>query len=185
MGLHAKLDYWFLRMIGIKIDTVNIPPEVKKCVLLFAPHTSLSDFVVGHMALTAMGVKTKFVMKKEAFWFPLSVFLKAKGAVPVNRQHASKFPVFAANLIKDSDEMALLISPEGTRSLVKTWKKGFYFIAQLAEVPIALGYLDYKTRTGGIMGMYYPTGDYEHDLAEIQQRYVGMRGLHKGQFNLE
>lgn len=180
-----KINYWLLRLIGIKIDTVNIPPEAKKCVLLFAPHTSLSDFVVGRMALSAMGVKTVFVMKKEVFWWPLSSILRALGGIPIDREHARRFPATAAELIKNSDEIALLISPEGTRKLNPTWKKGFYFIAQMAEVPITLGYLDYKTRTGGIGGVFHPSGDYESDLKEIEKFYRGMRGLHKGQFNLE
>lgn len=180
-----KINYWLLRIIGIKIDIVNIPPEAKKCVLLFAPHTSTSDFVVGRMALSAMGVKTVFVMKKEAFWWPLGPILRNLGGIPLNRTHATRFPTIAANMLQKSDEMALLISPEGTRKLNPTWKKGFYYISQQAGVPITLGYLDYKTRRGGIGGVFYPTGDYENDLKEIEKFYRGMRGLHKGKFNLE
>ncbi|MEG1555124.1 MAG: 1-acyl-sn-glycerol-3-phosphate acyltransferase [Bacteroidales bacterium] len=180
-----KLNQFILKLFRYKIDTINIPPETKKCVLAFAPHTSISDFIVGRMALSAMGVKTVFVIKKEAFWFPLGNLLRALGGIPVDREHVKKFPVFAAHLIESHDEIAFLIAPEGTRSLVNNWKKGFYYIAQQANVPIVLGYLDYRSRRGGIGGVFYLTGNVEKDMEEIKKFYYGMYGLNRGQFNLE
>lgn len=180
-----RINAFILKLFRYKIDTVNIPPEADKCVLLFAPHTSMMDFVVGRMALSTMGVNTLFLIKSEMFWWPLGPILKKLGGVPVNRKHAVKFPLYAANLITQKDKVALLISPEGTRKRNPKWKKGFYYIAQEAGVPIALGYLDYRSRKGGIGGVFYPTGDVESDLNEIRKFYYGMRGRHKGQFDLE
>lgn len=94
-----KFCHILLKLMGYTIDTVNIPQEIKKCVLVFAPHTSLSDFLIGWMALKEMGVKTTFVMKKEAFFFPVKYIFKAMGAIPIDRQHGAHFPEFAANLI--------------------------------------------------------------------------------------
>ena len=124
-------------------------------------------------------------MKKEAFFFPVKYIFKAMGAVPVDRQHGAHFPEFAADLIKNSDEIAFLISPEGTRKRVDKWKKGFYKIAQLADVPLLLGYLDYRSKRGGVGPVIYPSGDYEKDLETIQPYYYGMHGLKKGRFHLE
>lgn len=180
-----KINAFLLKMLGYHIDTVNIPPEARKCVLLFAPHTSYSDFVIGRMSLSAMGVKTVFLIKKEAFFFPLGIILRKLGGIPVDRVNVRKFPVFAADFIRKQDEIAFLLSPEGTRKLNPNWKKGFYFIAQEAQVPIALGYLDYKSRRGGIGPIFYPTGDYEKDIVTIKAYYYGMRGYNKGQFDLE
>jgi len=42
--------------------------------------------------------------------------------------------------------LILGISPEGTRSRVEKWKTGFYYIAQKANVPIVLMYMDYKKK---------------------------------------
>lgn len=182
--MKRKINLFLLKLLRFKIDTENIPPEVKKCVLLFAPHTSMTDFIIGKMALTAMGVKTIFLIKKEAFWFPLGNILRALGGMPVDRQHVKRFPLFAAEVISQQEEVAFLIAPEGTRKR-SNWKKGFYFIAQHANVPVALGYLDYKARRGGIGKMFYITGDYDADIQEIRKYYYGMRGLHKGQFDLE
>ena len=41
-----KFNAFVLKLLGYKIDCVNIPPEIEKCVLLFAPHTSYYDFLI-------------------------------------------------------------------------------------------------------------------------------------------
>ena len=180
-----RINRFLLKLLGYKIDCVNIPPEAKKCVLLFAPHTSMRDFIIGKMSLTAMGVKTVFLIKKEVFVFPLGQLLRALGGMPIDRKHVRKFPVFAANLIANSEEIAFLVAPEGTRKRTEEWKKGFYFIAQQARVPIVLGYLDYVSRRGGVGHAVLPTGDVEADISEWKKYYYGMRGRHKGMFSLE
>lgn len=182
MKKFCKILLWILRF---DIDTVNIPPEAKKCVLLFAPHTSMTDFVIGRFALTAMGVKTFFMIKKEVFWFPLGNLLRALGGVPLDRKHVRNFSEFTNKLFEENDEIALLIAPEGTRKKVTVWKKGFYHIAHDAGVPLVLGYLDYRSRKGGLLGVYPITGDYDADIAGIKKQYYGMYGKHRGQFDLE
>lgn len=176
---------FLLKLLGFKIDTVNIPPEAKKCVLLFAPHTSMYDFVLGRLALTAMGVRACFLIKKEVFWFPLGNLLRSLGGIPLDRKHVRNFSAFTNRLFEQNDEIALLISPEGTRTKVSNWKKGFYHIVQDAKVPLVLGYLDYRTRRGGISGTFPITGDYDKDIVEIKKHYYGMWGKHRGQFDLE
>jgi len=173
-----------IKLLHYKLDVINIPKE-KKYVLLFAPHTSWTDFAIGKIALTAMGVKTTFLIKKELFFFPLGNYLRYLGGYPVDRKRAQKLTDVIANYIKEKEEIAFLITPEGTRRRVETWKKGFYYIAQKAEIPIALAYLDYRNRKGGIGTIIYPTGNYETDLKEIQSFYCGMKGRKKGRFNLE
>jgi 1-acyl-sn-glycerol-3-phosphate acyltransferase len=175
---------FILKLLNYKIDVANIPVE-KKYVLVFAPHTSWVDFVIGKMALTVMGIQTTFLIKKEVFIFPLSAYLRYIGGYPVNRKRAQKLTDILAKFIKEKDEIVLIVSPEGTRRRVETWKRGFYYIALKADVPIALAYLDYKEKKGGIGPIFYPTGNYEDDLQEIQNFYRGMKGRKKGRFNLE
>ena len=88
------------------------------------------------------------------------------------------------DMIKQQEKMSVLIAPEGTRKRVNPWKKGFYFIAQYAQVPMCLGYLDWSTKKGGIGPVMYPTGDYDADLKKIEDFYRGMKGKHPDQFNL-
>lgn len=163
----------------------NVPTEAKRCILVFAPHTSAWDFVYGKLALTAMGLNARFLIKKEMFWFPLGLLLKSMGAMPVDRQQAKRLPIHSVQLFQKYNELTLMIAPEGTRKYTENWKKGFYFIATHAQVPIVVSYMDWEKRIGGIAKVIYPSGNYEKDLNEIQQVYKGMRGKHKGQFNLE
>ena len=46
----------------------------------------------------------------------------------------------------------LAILPEGTRKRTPYWRSGFYHIALGAQVPIALGFADYRRKVGGIAG---------------------------------
>lgn len=179
-----KICLYILKLFHYKLDIENIPKE-KKYVLVFAPHTSWTDFAIGKIALTAMGIKTTFLIKKELFIFPFGAFLKYIGGYPVDRKHAKHLTDTIAAYIKEKDEIAFLVAPEGTRKRVETWKRGFYYIAQKADVPIALGYLDYRDRKGGIGPVFYSTGNYETDLQEIQKFYYGMKGRKKGRFFLE
>jgi 1-acyl-sn-glycerol-3-phosphate acyltransferase len=179
-----NLCLFILKLLNYKIDLVNIPKE-KKYVLVFAPHTSWTDFAIGKIALTAMGIHTTFLIKEELFFFPLGAYLKYLGGYPVNRKNSKNLTDTLALYMKEKDEIAFLITPEGTRKRVETWKRGFYHIALKAETPIALAYLNYNNRKGGVGPIFYPTGDYDTDLKEIQKFYYGMKGRRKGRFNLE
>ncbi len=81
-----------------------------------------------------------------------------------------------AEMYKGKDQLTIMFTPEGTRSYNPHWKKGFYYIAEKAEVPIILGYLDYKNRRGGFLGEYYPSGDADKDIQEIKEMYIGIEG---------
>ncbi len=183
--MKGKRFYLFLLQL-FRFKPVGLQPApVKKCVMILAPHTSILDFFLGHWMLEYMHAKGAIVIKKEFFVFPFKRYLNRLGCVPVDRKHSLRFTEFAVNLIHEREEIAFIICPEGTRKRVEKWKRGFYQIAQKAEVPICLSHIDYKSRTLGIGKVFWPTGDYEKDLAEIEQYYFGMKGLHKGHFNLE
>ena len=177
------LNKLILKLCGFKMD-YSVPPEAHKCVMVFAPHTSMWDFVVGKMVLDVMGLRMKFLIRKESFRFPFGFILKALGGIPVDRQHVKQLPIHVGEQIKKEKEIAVLIAPEGTRKLAPVWKKGFYFIAQYAQVPLCLCYINWGEKTGGIGSTIYPSGDYEKDLQQIQDFYRGMKGKHPDQFNL-
>jgi len=75
------------------------------------------------------------------------------------------------------------VPPEGTRSKVTQWKTGFYYIAQGAGVPIALGYLDFRKKEAGLSRMFQPSGDIAADMVEIQAFYAGITGKNPGKFD--
>jgi 1-acyl-sn-glycerol-3-phosphate acyltransferase len=61
-----------------------------------------------------------------------------------------------------------VFTPEGTRSYQPHWKKGFYYIAQSANVPIYIAYMDYKRKIGGFHSLFIPTGDVDADIRYIK-----------------
>ena len=167
------------------IDYPEPSGTIPKSVLMMAPHTSVMDFVIGLSAMKYYDLHAKTIIKKEFFFPPLGWLLKKLGEIPVDRKRVRNFVSFAANTIKEQERITLIICPEGTRKRTDKWKRGFYQIAMEAGVPISLGYIDYNTRTCGIMSIFHPTGDYEKDFKEIEAQYYGLQGYKKGQFNLE
>ena len=154
----------------------QIPKDIKKAVVIVAPHTSYWDFVVGRISFWSLNVDTRFLIKKEAFFWPFGILLKKLGGLPVNRGKAGRLTDAVASMFDDYESLFITITPEGTRSLVKKWKLGFYYIALSAKVPIIIGMLDYHNKSGGFKAVYYPTGDMKKDLEEIQAFYKGVKG---------
>lgn len=185
MIMKKKLCVLLLKLFRYKLDFSHVPPEAHKSIMVFAPHTSWRDFVIGKLAVTALGYETNVLIKRAAFVFPLGNILRYFGGIPVDRGNFSRFTTQVAEVIKEREKMGLIICPEGTRSLVQKWKRGFYVMAEKAEIPIVLGYLDYNTRKCGLGPVFYVTGDYDKDLLEIQKFYYGMKGRRKGLFHLE
>jgi 1-acyl-sn-glycerol-3-phosphate acyltransferase len=161
---------FILKLLGWKI-TGSLPKNVKKCVLIVAPHTSIFDFIIGRLAFWFLEVDTRFLIKKEFFVFPFGYILKRLGGMPVNRSKAANSITQTIDILNTFESIAITITPEGTRRYTANWKKGFYFIAQKANVPIALAYLNYKNKKGGIGPLLYPSGNFEEDFAIIVDFY--------------
>lgn len=178
-----KLAKWILGRMGWRI-VGGMPEGISKAVIIMAPHTSNWDFVYGRLGFAQHGVKVNVIIKKESFFFPLGYILKALGGIPVDRGISTSTIKRITRIIDQNEHFFLLITPEGTRKLVKNWKKGFYFIAIQSKVPIVLGYLDYKTKTGGLGHVLYPSGDYEADMKIIEDFYRDKQPRHPQKFNL-
>jgi 1-acyl-sn-glycerol-3-phosphate acyltransferase len=179
----SVLSRFILRLFGWHTNAV-LPEGVVKVMMIVAPHTSYWDFVVGRMTFWSSKLKIRVLIKKEAFVFPLGWFLRRLGGVPVARGKKNNLVEQVADLFEKNPTLVVVITPEGTRRKVRHWKKGFYFIAMEARVPIALAFIDYGTKTGGIGPLFYPTGDYEKDMAVIMDFYRDKKGLHPERFNL-
>jgi 1-acyl-sn-glycerol-3-phosphate acyltransferase len=160
----ARFLLWLLRW---KVDKTT-PENVKKCVVVMGPHTSNWDFFIGKLAFITYGVKVKILIKKEAFVFPFGGILRSMGGVPVDRKKNNNITDAAVKLFADNETMFMLFTPEGTRSYNPNWKKGFYYIAQKAQVPIYIGYMDYERKIGGFHSLFEPTGDVANDIQHIK-----------------
>ena len=174
--MKAAFAKFWLWLLGWKIHP-EMPPEIKKCVLVMAPHTSNWDFFIGNMGFWGVyKIRVKFLIKNSLFFPPLSWILKWMGGIPVDRKRKTNLTQQLKTLYDQSDELVLVVTPEGTRSYNPEWKKGFYYIAKEANVPIILGYMDYPSKTGGIFHIFERTDDVEKDIKAIQNLFKPYHG---------
>lgn len=172
----------FVSAIGLKLSgwrTVGEPPALKKYVLIAAPHTSNWDFPLMLQVVLKYRLDVHWMGKHSLFPFPFGGIMRWLGGIPINRTAAHNTVEQAAAAFGRSQELVLLITPEGTRGKVDRWKAGFYHIAQRVDLPIQLAFVDAATKTVGFGPLFYPTGDYEADLAEIRAFYQGKAGIRR------
>lgn len=179
----TQLARFILRLLGWNIYT-RVPMDIPKAVIIMAPHTSNWDFILGRLAFFWYKKSPRIMIKKEAFKPVLGFILRRLGGIPVDRSHSQNTVKEVAKCFEEYDKFYLLITPEGTRRRVNKWKRGFYFIAQRAQVPIFLGFLDYRRKEGGIGMMIEPSGDFEADFKLIEDFYRGKQARHPEKFNL-
>ena len=130
-------------------------------------------------------IEIGYLIKKEFFDNPiLRPLLLKLGGIPVDRSRGNNIVNQVAAMFEKYDDLNIIITPEGTRKLVNNWKRGFYYIAQKANVPIVLGFLDFKKKELGFGPMLYPTGNYEEDWKEMEKFYRGINAKHPERYNL-
>lgn len=98
------------------------------------------------------------------------------GGIPVNRRSRNNFVEQIVETFRQQEELVIAIAPEGSRGSTVYWKTGFYYIALGAQVPIALGFIDYPNRVVGIGPAFIPSGDIQADFSVIKDFYTGKKG---------
>jgi 1-acyl-sn-glycerol-3-phosphate acyltransferase len=174
---------WF-KFKGWKVEG-TIPPDIKKCVVIAAPHTSNWDFVYALAAYKILDLPVNYVAKKELFKFPTGMIVNATGGIPVDRSKSQNFVDAIIEKFNSTDRLYLMMAAEGTRKRVDKWKSGFYHAALGAGVPIVLGYLDYKNKLAGFAQVLYPTGNKDADMLRIKQFYSNITGKNPELFNID
>lgn len=174
---------WLLykQMGWTKEVTVDHPD---KYIICLAPHTSNWDFIIGQLYSCAEGMTTNFLMKKEWFFWPLGKLFKHLGGIPVQRDRHTSMTEFLSKTARERSSFVLCITPEGTRSLNTEWKKGFYYIALGANIPILLYGVDYEKRLIRCTKSIVPTGNIDHDMREIKLYYKDFKGKHPECFSI-
>ena len=178
-----KFCNWLLyKRWGWTVDVTENHPD--KFIICLAPHTSNWDFVLGQLYIGAKGMKSNFLMKKEWFFWPLGTVFRALGGIPVYRQKHTSMTDSMAETAKAAKVFHLCITPEGTRSPTPDWKKGFYFIALKANLPILLYGIDYERRHIQCTKTIIPNGDLEGQMREIKLYYKDFKGRYPENFTI-
>ena len=180
MTVLQRITHWALRLRGWKA-VGSTPKDVQKYVIISAPHTSNWDFPIALIAAIALGIRAKWMGKKDLFRFPFGGIMRALGGIAVDRSQRTNMVDYAASLLKSAERLGLLIPPEGTRSKAAKWKTGFYYIANKAQTPIVCGFMDYAKKEVGIGLTFTPSGDIHRDIALIREFYAGVQGKHPDQ----
>ncbi len=177
--MKAKLSLFILRLFRWKSTEF---PEVGNCVVAVAPHTSMWDFIWGKLYIVSKGRIALTLIKKEMFRFPLGGILRVMGAVPVDRTSPQGLARQIPLLLAGNTKLLIAITPEGTRKKVENWKKGFIHIAKAADVPIVVGFIDYKTRRLGVLGVIDSSGEPDDIMQQFKKMFVGISAKHPERF---
>jgi 1-acyl-sn-glycerol-3-phosphate acyltransferase len=172
--------FWYFLVHGIlRWRFYGEIPDSPKYVTVVAPHTSNWDFFILFMGSRAIDLPfPNFAAKHTVFRGPIGWMLEKVGGIPINRTKRDNIVQQIIDAYNSRDRMILGITPEGTRGKSEYWRSGFYHIAQGANVPIGLVYIDYRTKSAGMVPTHLPTGDIEADMAYIRAFYAGCRGRH-------
>lgn len=173
--LGSRLARAALRLSGWTL--LLAPPPGPRLVAAGAPHTADADFWLGLLWMWATRSPVHFIGKHDLFRFPLGVFMRAVGGLPLDRRRVGgNFVGAVADVIRREREIVLIIAPEGTRARAEHWKTGFYHMARAADVPIGVMVLDWGHKRVGLVGYLVPTGNLDADFAEIRRLLGDARG---------
>lgn len=168
-----RLANWFLRMRGWTF--VGQMPDEPKLVIIGYPHTTNWDFVAFLGVVGHLGVRVRYLMKEGVFKWPFSLMFERLGGVRVGG-HAGSLVDDAVRAFDERDEMYLVIAPEGTRSSGSRWHSGFWRIADAADVPILLGFVDGPTKTMGVGPAIKVAGDIDRWMEDARTFYADKAG---------
>ena len=172
---------WVLKAMGWQLESEGFPGPCG--VAIVYPHTSNWDFVIMILAKWAIGVPARFMAKDSLFKIPLlGRWLQHVGGLAIDRQSphgvvSQVVQTFKAHQCA-GEPLWLGLTPEGTRSKVKSWRSGFYQIALEAQLPLGLVELDYAKKRVTFTSFLRLTGDLAHDIERVQSVYDSVQGKH-------
>ena len=165
--LGTKVARFLFRALGWHFE--GKIPDIKKAVVVIAPHTSNIDFLMLVLAKYSVRLGASYMMKKEAFFWPLKKWFIDVGGIPIDRSQPTRIVSQVTKQIRDHEKIWLAITPEGTRKKVQKYKTGFARIAHAANVPIVLIGFNYKRRAIIFDQARMPSGNHEQDAEELRE----------------
>ena len=87
-------------------------PDLRKCVIIGAPHTSNWDFFFGMVYKLYYRLNIHFLIKRELFRFPFRWVFRYIGGIPVDRRKHQNLVEQLGEKIKNSEDFYLAIAQE-------------------------------------------------------------------------
>ena len=165
-----RFTEWFGRTVfrAMGWSLVGEFPDRPKLIVAVAPHSSNIDFVLSVAVIWGYRLNACFLVKHTLFWFPLGSLIRLFGGIPVDRRSAQGLVGQMKERFDASDGLILGITPEGTRSRVREWRKGFAQIAAAASVPVVPTIVNFDTREVRFADVIDDVDDPEITLARVQ-----------------
>jgi 1-acyl-sn-glycerol-3-phosphate acyltransferase len=175
--------YILSNILGWKI--IGNFPNIRKSIIIFAPHTSYFDALYGKLFLNEIGITHIILAKKELFFFPMSILMELYGAIPVRGVKNKNAIYSVSHILEEPQDLHIILSPEGTRRKVIKWNKGFYYIANKTKVPIVVIFLDYQKKEIGIKGVIESRQNIKSVMSQVNLMYKDVAAMHPEKFSVD
>ncbi len=160
---------FFLKLKGWEMD--GEVPTAQNYVLIAAPHTSNWDALYMLALARLVNVNVRWMVKHTLFNPPFGWVIRRLGGIPIYRHMRNDVVQQMVERLTSGGSLVLVVPAKGTRGPTEYWKSGFYHIANIAQVPIVMGYLDYAEKRGGFGPALVPSGDVKADMDVIRAFY--------------
>jgi len=181
-----------------KWDITGEIPNLRKMVLIGAPHSAMRDAWYGLLAVLALDLKVTFYgaswiftrlpslitfsknLDKLGIPWPLGwlqkIILIRLGGVPVYRVNSRGTIKAAIEKFSTMDNYLLLIAPEAGTELVPKFRSGFYYLAKELNIPYVPVEIDFKNRAFNIRSPENVTSSFEEESKKIISIFEGVEG---------
>jgi 1-acyl-sn-glycerol-3-phosphate acyltransferase len=168
----AKFIYFKI----LKWQLVGTFPDLDKCVVIVAPHTSWVDFFLGLLVRSMFNEEINYIGKDSLFRPPFGWYFRWMGGTPIDRSKSQNKVAAIVKIFNERKRFRLALAPEGTRKKVSDWKTGFYYIAKTAKVPIVMVAFDFGKKQVKVSEPQTTTENMESDLKKYREFYKGVVG---------
>ncbi len=153
-------------------------PLPDKGIIIGAYHTSYWDGWFMLMAMWALEMPFKFLVKDSLTRGITGPIIRAVGGIAVDRSRKTGMVDGIVSELEKDDRVQLILAPEGTRSKKDYWKSGFWHIANQSGLPVTLAYIDSKSKVYGWKDVLHVSGDMKKDMDYLREVYKDMSGFH-------
>ncbi len=160
-----------LKLFGWKVE--GVLPNEPKVILVGEPHTSNWDFILIMCAAQSAGFRMSYIMKKEAFFWPLGGFFKWMGGLPIERKKGKDSLAQIKAHIDAHDNIFLAITPSGSRKATEKYKTGYLRMAHEFNMPLFLIGIDGTNKSLVLDRLVDASGDIKTQNTSIKDYMDG------------
>ncbi len=173
--LLPKIARWLYKVLGWTF--INDLPNVKKLIIIGAPHTSNWDILPAGMVIYGLDIAPTLLAKDRLFKWPIvRGFIESIGGKPIQQSGKQSYTQRYQQLLETEDKIVLAISPEGTRKKTEQWRTSFLYLTYATGVPVIGATLDIANKTIRLSKQFEFCGDIEQDMLQVKRYFQQFDG---------